>query len=48
MTVHLKGVYAVTKAAWAVMNEQGYGRSKEGILPTEILLEDTDGLRRPP
>jgi len=26
MTVHLKGVYAVSKAAWAVMNEQGYGR----------------------
>lgn len=26
MTVHLKGVYAVTKAAWARMNEQGYGR----------------------
>ena len=24
------------------------GRSKEGNLPTEILLEDTDGLRRPP
>ena len=24
------------------------GQSKEGTLPTEILLEDTDGLRRPP
>ena len=24
------------------------GRSKEGKLPTEILLEGTDGLRRPP
>ena len=25
-----------------------WGQSKEGTLPTEILLEDTDGLRRPP
>ena len=27
---------------------QDAGQSKEGNLPTEILLEDTDGLHRPP
>jgi NAD(P)-dependent dehydrogenase (short-subunit alcohol dehydrogenase family) len=26
MKVHLKGTYSVTKAAWNIMREKGYGR----------------------
>ena len=41
-----KAIASSAKAAKEATN--GKGRSKEGNLPTEILLEDTDGLRRPP
>lgn len=26
MTVHLKGAFSVTRAAWNIMREKGYGR----------------------
>ena len=40
--------YPQAVAVWDPAPQAMQGRSKEGNLPTEILLEVTDGLRRPP